>query len=53
MVVENFRSSVKYQLGVDYDTLKAINLLVTEHTPASVKTDLIASGLVLIKSCRG
>lgn len=25
VVVENFRSSVKYRLGVDYDTLKAIN----------------------------
>ena len=25
VVVENFRSSVKYRLGVDYDTLKAVN----------------------------
>jgi crotonobetainyl-CoA:carnitine CoA-transferase CaiB-like acyl-CoA transferase len=25
VVVENFRSSVKYRLGVDYETLKAIN----------------------------
>jgi len=25
VVVENFRSSVKYRLGVDYDTLKAFN----------------------------
>ena len=25
VVVENFRSSVKYRLGIDYDTLKAIN----------------------------
>lgn len=25
IVVENFRSSVKYRLGVDYETLKAIN----------------------------
>lgn len=25
VVVENFRSEVKYRLGVDYDTLKAIN----------------------------
>ena len=25
VVVENFRSSVKYRLGIDYETLKAIN----------------------------